>query len=414
MVRAAQAAIDLAALRLNLTRVKQAAPGARVMAVVKADAYGHGIVPVARALGEADALGVACLEEAMTLRGGGIRTPIVLLEGALDAEELAAAAEAHLTLVVHMREQVEMLVRTRLSRPLEIWVKVDTGMHRLGLEPRDVPETWRRLQGCPQVSRLTGLLSHLACADDLANPLTAEQVSLFAKVARRIGGERSLANSAAILAWPSTHAHWVRPGIMLYGVSPFPARNGADEALRPVMTLSARLLAVRQCRQGQGVGYGASWRCPEDMPVGIVSIGYGDGYPRHALPGTPILVNGKRVHLIGRVSMDMLHVDLRPTPEARVGDPVVLWGEGLPVEEVARRSGTIAYELLCQVTQRVRRRLLQEPEPVAGEPPDLERRQVGESSPHRACSLYERGGRMGSRRLSGLTRSICTSPMNLS
>lgn len=370
MVRAAQAAIDLGALRFNLNRAKQAAPGTRVMAVVKADAYGHGIVPVARALVQADALGVACLEEALTLRGAGIRTPIVLLEGALDPQELALAADAHLTLVVHMREQVEMLQRTRLSRPVEIWVKVDTGMHRLGLEPGDVPEVWGRLRGCAQVSRLIGLLTHLACADDLTELLTADQVDLFDKVAGPLRAERSLANSAAILAWASTHAHWVRPGIMLYGVSPFPARNGGDEALRPAMTLSARLLAVRRCRRGQGVGYGASWRCPEDMPVGIVSIGYGDGYPRHAPPGTPVLVNGKTAHLIGRVSMDMLHVDLRPTPGARVGDPVVLWGEGLPVEEVARRAGTIPYELLCHVTQRVRRRLVGETEPVEGDPAD--------------------------------------------
>jgi alanine racemase len=358
MARAREAIIDLGALRLNLQRVRRAAPRSRVVAVIKADGYGHGIVAVARALEGADALGVACLEEAMALRGAGIAAPILLLEGVFAAAELADAAEHTLTVVVHMEEQIAMLEGVRLPRPLEVWVKVDTGMHRLGFRPQAVPEALRRLRASRQVSRVRGLMTHLACADEFDHPLTRQQWSCLSNVAGRVEGELSVANSAAILGWPEMHADWVRPGIMLYGVSPFAERVGTDHDLSPVMTLGSNLMAIRRCKGGEAIGYGASWTCPEDMAVGVVSIGYGDGYPRHAPPGTPVLVNGRPAALVGRVSMDMLNVDLRGHPQARVGDPVVLWGRGLPVETVARQASTIGYELLCQVTRRVPRRLL--------------------------------------------------------
>jgi alanine racemase len=359
MARAPEAIIDLGALRLNLARVRRAAPRSRIVAVIKADGYGHGIVPVAQALEGADAFGVACLEEALALRCAGISAPILLLEGVFAARELTSAAEQRLTVVVHMEEQIAMLEGVRFERPLEVWVKVDTGMHRLGFEPQTVPQALGRLRACPQVARVRGLMTHLACADELDHPLTARQWACLESLAEGQTGELSVANSAAILGWPGTHAEWVRPGIMLYGASPFPDRVGAEHGLAPVMTLSSNLMAVRQCRRGQAIGYGASWTCPEDMAVGVVSIGYGDGYPRHAPPGTPVLLRGRRALLIGRVSMDMLHVDLRGHPDARLGDPVVLWGQGLPVEVVARQANTISYELLCQVTRRVPRRLVE-------------------------------------------------------
>ena len=353
--RAVRAVIDLDALRSNLARVRLAAPRSRVMAIIKADAYGHGMLPAARALSDADAFGVACLQDGLDLRGAGITQPITVLEGFFCASELPLMVSAGLAAVVHHPEQVDALERTALEAPLPVWIKIDTGMHRLGFEPQAVRLVWERLQGCPWVEKPLRLMTHLACADERGHPLNRAQQEQFYHATAGLGGERSIANSAAVLAWPAVHADWVRPGIMLYGISPFPDDSGHDHGLKPVMTLSSRLMALRRCKRGQAIGYGASWTCPEDMLLGLVSIGYGDGYPRHVTPGTPLLVNGRRAPLVGRVSMDMLYVDLSSQPEARIGDPVVLWGQGLAVEEIARCAGTIPYELVCQMTRRVKR-----------------------------------------------------------
>lgn len=353
MSRATAVRFNLKALAHNLRRVRAATPGRRVVAAVKAEGYGHGLIRVARAL-DADAFAVACIEEASALREASIEQPILLLEGVFEATELPLCARHRFEIAVHHVEQVLMLERARLEHPLRVWLKIDTGMHRLGLSPAVVPTVYRRLRACPAVTAEIGLMSHLARADERDCDDTLRQVQTFQEATAGRPGERSLANSAGILGWPQTHFDWVRPGIMLYGASPFVDGLAPDEDLQPVMTLSTQLIAVHRLQRGDPVGYGGTWVCPEDMDVGVAAVGYGDGYPRHAPAGTPVLINGREAALIGRVSMDMITLDLRRHPEARVGDPVVLWGEGLPVERIAKAAGTISYTLLCGITRRVR------------------------------------------------------------
>lgn len=353
MTRAAEALIDLPALTHNLSRARQAMPGSRVMAVVKANGYGHGVERVAGALRSADAFAVACLDEAEQLREAGFAHPINVLEGFYDGEELLRFSRHHVDTTVHQVEQIEALERTRLERPLKVWLKIDTGMHRLGVAVEEAASLWQRLRDCRSV-RSVGLMTHLACADARRAPVTAHQLQVFANAVDQLQGERSIANSAAILGWPAAAGDWIRPGIMLYGASPFPDSTAAEEGLRPVMTLQTRLIAVRELAAGEAVGYGGSWRCERPSRVGVAAIGYGDGYPRHAPSGTPVLVEGQRATLAGRVSMDMITLDLTDLPGAGIGDAVTLWGEGLPAEEIAACSGTIPYELFCQVTPRVR------------------------------------------------------------
>lgn len=338
-----------------------------MVAAVKADGYGHGLVRVARTL-NADAFAVAGIEEALTLREAGIARPILLLEGVFEAAELPLCAHHDLEIAVHHPEQARMLETARLERPVRIWLKIDTGMHRLGLEPETTPVVFQRLRNCPSVATTIGLMSHLARADERDRDYTLRQLRTFEAATAGLTGERSLANSAGILGWPRTHFDWVRPGIMLYGASPFVNSLAPAEDLRPVMTLHTRLISIKRLRQGEPVGYGGTWTCPEDMAVGVAAVGYGDGYPRHAPSGTPVLLDGRAAALIGRVSMDMITVDLRQHPEARIGDPVVLWGEGLPVECIAQAAGTISYTLLCGVTARVKREVLDPlPPPATGE-----------------------------------------------
>ena len=358
MSRATRATINLKALRHNLGRVKQLAPHSQTIAIIKADGYGHGILRVAKALEDADKFGVASLDEALELRSKGIRKPIVLLEGVFESSEFSKAGLQNAEIVVHHISQLEMLeeyarTASNAASRLSVWLKIDTGMHRLGFPPDIVPIIWQRLQAIPLVKDMY-LMTHLANADDPKDIVTRMQLQLFEKATQGLQAPKSIANSGGIIGWPETHADYVRPGIMLYGVTPFNTGSGLDHDLQPVMTLSSELIAINYQKKDSAVGYGGSWVCPEDMSVGVVAIGYGDGYPRHAKSGTPVLVNGKRTALVGRVSMDMICVDLREQPDAKVGDPVILWGEGLPVEEVARSADTIGYELLCHVTQRVK------------------------------------------------------------
>ena len=355
MTRPVRARIDLKALQHNFQLARRTAPNSRVLAVIKANAYGHGAVRVARALQAADAFALASVEEAVQLREAGVSQPLVLLEGVFDSTDLEAVSGHDLQAVVHTAEQVEWLEQARITAPLHLWLKVDTGMHRLGVSLDRADAVRRRLAAL--VKRSGGslrLMSHLACADEPQHSANDAQLVAFRSL-EAAGLERSLANSAALLSRPDMHFDWVRPGIMLYGASPFAGLMDASPKLRPVMTLESRLIAVHARSKGDGIGYGQHWICPEAMPVGVAAVGYADGYPRHAPGGTPVLVNGKVVPLIGRVSMDMICVDLRSQPEARAGDPVQLWGDGLPVEAVAARAGTISYELLCNVSQRVPR-----------------------------------------------------------
>ncbi len=354
MTRPARARLNAQALLHNLRQVRRHAPRARVMAVVKANGYGHGLAWVAQTLADADAFAVASAEEGLRLRAAGVPQPITLLEGFFAADELAVLQSEILSPVIHSDHQLRLLETHAAQAPASVWVKLDTGMHRVGFAPDRLPDVLARLRKLNAIREIR-VLTHFANADAVADPLTRTQIEAFGSNVNGLGLEASLANSAAIVAWPDSHADWVRPGIMLYGASPLLGKSAHELDLKPVMTLESALIAVHPRRQGEAVGYGGDFVCPEDMPVGVAAIGYGDGYPRHAPAGTPVLVNGNRVPLIGRVSMDMITLDLRRQPAARVGDPVVLWGEGLPVDEVAAHAGTISYELLCQVTERIPR-----------------------------------------------------------
>jgi alanine racemase len=350
------ATVDLAALRHNHALAKGCAPGAQAFAVVKANAYGHGVREVVTALhDDADGFAVACLEEAAEVRALHQSARILLLEGCFEPLEYQVAAHLGLDVAVQGEEQAEALLAAELERPLRLWLKLDSGMHRLGFSAPDLRAWHTRLQGARQVAELN-LMSHFACADEQDHPLTAQQLESFLSLADLPFAGRSLANSAAILSLPQAHLDWLRPGIMLYGASPFAGQDATALGLQPAMSLIARLIAIREVPAGETVGYGAAWRAGRPARIGTVSCGYADGYPRNAPAGTPLAIRGRRVPLAGRVSMDMLSVDLSELPEARVGDAVELWGAGLPVDEVARACGTIGYELLTRVTARVPRR----------------------------------------------------------
>lgn len=343
--------INLMALQHNLRQVKKFAPHSRVLAMIKANGYGHGLLRVAAALSEADAFGVATLDEALKLRESGIQKPIIVMCGFMDAEELQLMVAKQLTTVIHQTEQLSLLQNTSLLSLLSVWLKLDSGMRRLGFLPQAFAEAYTQLSVHPHIQKPLVFCTHLACSDEPGSPHTLQQIAVFEKTVT-LPGLRSIACSAAIIAWPQTHVDWVRPGIMLYGVSPFSERTGMEFDLKPVMTLRARIMVIKQLQPGDTVGYGATWVCTEPTRMGVVSIGYGDGYPRHIKEGTPVLVNGKRCLIIGRVSMDFIAVDLNNQPDAQVGDLVTLWGEGLPVEEIALCAGTTGYELLCKVIRR--------------------------------------------------------------
>lgn len=349
--------IDADAFAHNLARVRALAPRARVLAVIKADAYGHGLLVAARALRDADGFAVARMSEAERLRAAGLRQRIVLLPGVDTGEDLVFAAHLALDVAVHHPSQITLLEQADPAHRVAAWLKVDSGMHRLGIAPADAHEAHRRLSRCAAVRAPVRVMTHLADADERHSSATSRQLEVFRACTGELEVEASIANSAGVLAWPHAGGEWVRPGIMLYGVSPFFAETGTDHALRPVMTLTTRLFAVNSVPAGGAVGYGGTWIAPEDMLVGAAAAGYGDGYPRHVPSGTPVLVDGVPVPLIGRVSMDSVTLDLRGHPSARVGAQVTLWGEALPVETIARAAGTIGYELLCRVGSRVPRTL---------------------------------------------------------
>lgn len=360
MSRPAKALIDLDALRHNVALANGLSPHSGTLAIVKANAYGHGAVAVARAIEEmVPAFGVACLEEALELREAGIAKPVCLMEGAFCPDEIAVAAERDCWLSVVNREQLQALVAARLSRPVKAWLWVDSGMHRLGIRPEEVVDSYAALNASSNVADGMVLATHFACADELHNDFTRQQLSrLQAGMAGLPEQPRvplSLANSAALLAWPECRADWNRPGIMLYGSSPFPRPHPEADKLQPVMTLVSSVIALRDVPVGESVGYAARWRAARPSRIATVAIGYGDGYPVHAPDGTPVLVKGQRCPLVGRVSMDMITVDVTQLSNVALGDEVVLWGRGLSVNEVAASAGTISYELLTRMPRRVPR-----------------------------------------------------------
>lgn len=352
-MKAATAYIDLTALTHNLLQIKQQAPYSKVMAVVKANSYGHGLRHVAKSAQGADAFGVARIEEALQLRASGVVKPILLLEGFYSQGDLPVLVTNNIQTVVHCEEQLEALEQAQLETPVVVWLKIDSGMHRLGVRPEQYNGFVERLKKCRNVAKPLRYMSHFGCADELDKPTTTQQIELFMSLTQGCEGERSMAASAGLLAWPDSQMDWVRPGIIMYGVSPFGDRNAQQMGYLPVMTLKSHLIAVREVKAGESVGYGGIWTSERDTKIGVIAIGYGDGYPRMAPNGTPVWVNGRKVPIAGRVSMDMLTVDLGPDASDCVGDEAILWGKDLPVEEVASHIGTIAYELVTKLTSRV-------------------------------------------------------------
>lgn len=356
MARPNQARLNLAALRNNLAVAKALAPQSRAMAVVKANAYGHGALVMAKELAPlTDALAVACIEEAVALRDGGVETPILLLQGVFEAKEIELATQCDFWVMVNNEQQLHWLEEATVKQPVTCWLKIDTGMHRLGLAPEQAVRSYQRLRACAQVRQDIVLSTHFACADDVQSDLTTRQLDEFLQACEGLGGERSAANSAGVLAWPTTHCDWIRPGYMLYGNSPMAEEHPNAKGLQPVMTLVSAVTALRQVAPGETVGYGATWQAQRPTRIATVTIGYGDGYPRLAPTGTPVLVNGQRATLAGRVSMDMITVDVTDLPEVSIGDEVILWGEGLPLSEVASHASTIGYELTTRMPARTPR-----------------------------------------------------------
>jgi len=351
-MRPARALINLQALRSNYQLARKLS-AEKALAVIKADAYGHGAVACAQALHDsADGFAVACLEEALELRAAGVTLPIVLLEGFFHPDELPLIAQHNLWCVIHAAWQLEALEHAKLSQPLTVWLKMDSGMHRVGFFPSEYRAVWQRLQGSRNVAA-TVLMTHFAQADQLESERTLEQYKIFTETVAGLPAALSVSNSPAIVAWPEVRSQWSRPGIILYGGQPMVKFEAAHRQFQAVMTLQSRIIAVRELPAGEPVGYGAQYIAQRSVRVGIVALGYADGYPRHAPSGTPVAVDGYPSQLVGRVSMDMLAVDLTDIAQAGVGSTVELWGETVSVDEVATRAGTISYELLCNV-KRVR------------------------------------------------------------
>lgn len=352
------ARLDIAALRHNFSIVKQYAPHSKIMLMLKADAYGHGLLTVATALKDADAFAVHCIDDAILLRQHFPKKRIILLSGVMGHEGLASVLDHGLELVVHQPQQLKMLAelpKLPESARVRVWVKVNTGMNRLGFLPEQLPWVYQTICASPGVQHdHLHWMTHFSSAGDIDNPETQRQIEVFRQSVAKLPGEKTLANSAGILAWPESHVDWVRPGIMLYGGSPFETRSAEACHLRPVMTLMSKIIATQPVKQGQQVGYDGSWVAPRDSFIGIVSVGYGDGYPRHARTGTPVLVGNTVCPLVGKVCMDLIHIDLTDHPGVNIGQDVVLWGDGLPVEDIARYSSTVSYELFCHVSSSVK------------------------------------------------------------
>lgn len=347
--------IDLESLQYNLLYIKKKAPLSKILAMVKSNAYGHGAIEISKVLTQqVNVLGVSSLQEALELYFNKVNSRLVIWGGFLNEKELTTIAQFGFETVVHSFHQLSILESLVLTKPLKVWLKIDTGMHRLGFELPQVIDVYNNLMVNKNVSKPLYLMTHFSDADILANPKTLKQISIFESITANWIGEKGIANSASILNWPKTYLEWVRPGILLYGISPVYSISSQKLGISPVMTLTSKIISLKEIKKGESIGYGSSWVCPQNTLMGIVSIGYGDGYPRHIKEGTLVLVNGIYCPIIGRVSMDYLTIDLSKVAGAKVGDLVILWGKDLPIEDIAEKAGTSPYELCCQLTQRVK------------------------------------------------------------
>jgi alanine racemase len=365
MSRPTVAIIDRQALRHNFALAQSLAPTAKCMPMVKANAYGHGALEVSLALAEqAPAYGVACIEEALDLRNAGIKQPILLLEGTFSRDEVDTASRNNFWLMVENENQKRAIIDAKIPSPITVWLGIDTGMHRLGFAPEDADIHYRELEGSTNTAKTIVIATHFACADDLTSEATAAQLALFEKnlatlnVSKNHYIERSMANSAAVLAWPQSHGNWQRPGYMIYGNSPFAGPQINADRLQPAMSLQTAVISLRRIGIGESVGYTANWSASRPSTIATLCVGYGDGYPRHAPNGTPVLIHGQRCPLVGRVSMDMITVDVTDLNNVAIGDNAVLWGPGLSVNDVASHCNTIGYELITQLSGRVPRQYL--------------------------------------------------------
>lgn len=360
MPRPAKMQIDLTALRHNCALISQVAPNSQIVAVIKANAYGHGAIQIAEALqGYISLLAVSCVEEAMLLRREDIKTPILLLEGCFEASELLCASQNNMEVVFHNQQQIDDLLSKQLPKPIRAWLKVDSGMHRLGLKLDEALDCYRQLKNSNNVKDGIVLMTQIASADDLGNAHTQKQLADFHQLHQTLEKEfddkieTSIGNSATIMGWETGSSDWIRPGIMLYGVSPLAESFPLAEKLEPVMTLKSEIIALREVPKGGKVGYGSTWEAEKPSVIATVAIGYGDGYPRNAKSGTPVLVNGQRAYVAGRVSMDMLSIDVTHISDVKVGDEVILWGKGLDINEIAQWANTIGHELMTRMPMRV-------------------------------------------------------------
>lgn len=346
--------INCSALRHNLARLRQIAPESKVLAMIKADAYGHDAIEIAKALDEADALGVSRINEALEIENANVKHNLVLMEGCFNQAELQKASELNFAVVIQNRQQLTDFENVTLPRPINLWLKINTGMNRLGVPYQDTLELFQRLKNHSNCASIA-VMTHFASADDTDNDFTEQQLHLFNQVTNTLGVDKSTANSAAILTKPQTHFDWIRPGIALYGNSPIVDKVGSDFGFKPVMTLTSSVIAINTVRTGETVGYGQRWRSNKTTRIAVVAMGYGDGYPRHAKDGTPVMINGQVYPLAGRVSMDMITVDIGLDDQINIGDSVELWGENLPAEHVAQHSDTISYQLFCNLSKRVKK-----------------------------------------------------------
>lgn len=346
--------ISRSALRHNLQRTKELAPNTKVLAMIKANAYGHDAIEIARTLGDADALGVSRISEALAIVDAGVKHTLVLMEGCFDLDELQAASNYGFHLVIQNEQQLLDFERATITNPVHVWLKLNTGMNRLGLPSGQASLYAKRIKQSDNCSSLK-VMTHFASADDSNTEFTEQQLSQFVNNCGSIDGEKSCANSAAIIAHPDSHFDWVRPGIMLYGNSPIADNTSVSHGLKPVMSLTSAVIAINSVKKGDTVGYGQCWTATEDTRIAVIAMGYGDGYPRSAQNGTPVMINGVVYPLAGRVSMDMLTVDVGLTDSIKIGDPVELWGENLPAEKVAAAANTISYEMFCNLANRVKK-----------------------------------------------------------
>ncbi len=349
----AEAVINLKAISDNYNLLKKKCGNKSVVAVIKGDAYGHNAVKTARTLTQADMFAVSRIEEALELRNEGIKQPILLLEGCFCIADLETAAHEGFHTAIHCQEQLDDLKQAKITQPVTVWLKVDTGMHRLGIHPDEIEYYARQIEATKKLAGPVGFMSHFSCADNISSAKTQHQIELFLSKTSGFSGPKTIANSAGILYWTDSHLDYMRAGISLYGISPNENETGKQHGLKSVMALNSKLIAVRKHQANLPVGYGESWKSNRDTYIGVVAMGYGDGYPRNAPEGTPVYINGRNVPISGRVSMDMVTVDLGPDACDSVGDIVEFWGDNLPIENVAKHIGTIPYELVIKLTKRV-------------------------------------------------------------